>query len=148
MRVNDILLTVNSQIPDFTVIDGNACNSDGAMYNLPNGALFDEELGDDGEWAVFIRMRGQPSTGINMTLCYTEADQNNIVCDTGDSVDAVRGNGKPKVTDVTRALLGFDQTPANTPNPWWDVSTNGRAKATLYFYDCDDLPIGVGQACS
>ncbi|MDH3377745.1 MAG: hypothetical protein OEQ39_12420 [Gammaproteobacteria bacterium] len=42
-----------------------------------------------------------------------------------------RGNGKPGVTDVTRELLGFDSTPLSTgdPNPFWDVTTQGQAKA-------------------
>jgi hypothetical protein len=148
-KENTISLLVNSGMPDFTVVDGNACNSDGAAFTLPNGALFDEWDGDDGLWAVFVRMRGQPGTGINMALCYTDKDSV-VVCDTGDVVDVTRGNGKPAVLDATRELLGFDTEPLTGEDAFWDVVTEGRAKATLYFYDCDDLnelPGNVGEAC-
>ena len=145
---NDIELVVNGDWPNFAILDGNACDNDPAMFNLPSDALFDEPTGTEtGEWAVLVRMRGQPGSKFAARLCYT--DGTDIVCDVG-TVDIIRGNGKPSVTDVTRKLLGFDDLADledEKTQQWWEIGPGGRMRATLYFYDCDDLDPSVTDAC-
>lgn len=134
IKTNDIfLIQAVGEINDFTVLDGNACENsedDGALFALPSDIST--------EWAAFLRMRGQPDTGIDIATCWFVEDGNDVAC--GDNVVRVRDAGKPSVDNVTRQLL----TTVDFSNfeTWWEVFTDGNMKATIYFYPCDEI-VGV-----
>lgn len=130
IKTNDIfLIEAVDDINDFTVLDGNACENsedDGALFALPTDIAT--------EWAAFLRMRGQPGTGIDVATCYYDTSLGYVVC--GESVIRVRDRGKPSASDVTRQLL---KTVDLSDETWWEVFTDGRLKATIYFYPCGEI---------
>lgn len=139
VKINDIFL-VNATtlgVDDFTVLDGNACENsedDGATFALPADIATN--------WVGMLRLRGQPDTGVDIATCWTDDVSGDIVC--GEAVVKVRGTGKPGVTNVTRRLL---ETIDYADSPFWEAFTQGRLKATIYFYPCDEVNIEVVGAC-
>ena len=138
IKTNDIFL-VNASllvgVDDFTVLDGNACENtedDGATFALPSDIAT--------EWIAMLRLRGQPTTGLDIALCFTDAGV--IVC--GKAVVKVRSRGKPGVTNVTKRLL---EDIDFATSPFWEVFTQGRLKATIHFYPCDEVNAAVIGAC-
>lgn len=138
IKTNDIFLvdaTALVGVDDFTVLDGNACDNseaDGATFALPSDIAT--------QWIAMLRLRGQPTTGIDIALCFT--DDSVIVC--GQSVVKIRSRGKPGVTNVTRRLLKDIDF---ATSPFWEVFTQGRLKATIHFYPCDEVNDAVLDAC-
>ncbi len=85
----------------FQVMDGNACDGDGARFKLPA----------PGAYEIYARALGQPGGGATMTTCATAAgpdetfgtNDDEIVCST-ENVVLVRGTGKSTFTNVTTQL--------------------------------------------
>jgi hypothetical protein len=171
VRTNTIKLTSSGVDGDFQVLDGNACanrGKDGAELLLPiTAANCDADCPVDNpdftQYRAYLRLVGQPATGINVTTCAEETDDTifddndggdflNILCST-ESVVEVRetGNGKMRFTDYTKELLticldtfddgNFDGScdervavfDPRLIEYFWQWNTNGRAHAQLVF---------------
>src|SRR5215831_4340791 len=61
-KVNSIFLTPSTD-GTFQVLDGNACNSDGALVQLPETV--------SSTYEVWVRLVGQPGSKIDATTCAT-----------------------------------------------------------------------------
>jgi hypothetical protein len=131
---------------DFSVLDGNACNKGGAVFQLPSDVAT--------KYEVYVRLVGKPGTGIDVTSCADEAadlDGDGIVedvvmCST-ESVVETRGTGKPVAVKVTSQLLTlcldltgdgvcdrrFNLFAPELENYFWQWNTTGQAKAQLIF---------------
>lgn len=164
-RTNIIKLT-ESQDNDFRVIDGNACNKGGAVFELPanpfecgTGIVNDPACtGEDltfQVYKVFIRLVGKPQTGIDVRTCAIDPllDPDAIVCSTENYVK-VRETGKGKMVfdDVTRQLttlcINTDLDPgcdkrvgifdSDYYDYFWAWGTDGKAHAQVVFYPIPD----------
>lgn len=99
-RRNKIFLSGGT---DFQVLDGNACDSGGAQFQLPYDVAT--------SWKIYARALAKPGGSATMTLCgvddmgtATTADDV-IFCNTGDDVVSLkRYTGKPQWQDVTKEL--------------------------------------------
>ena len=126
VRTNTIKLTSSGVDGRFQVLDGNACanrGKDGAELMLPIDA---GNCGGDcpvdaptfTQYRVYLRLVGQPGSGIHVTSCAEETDDTifgdadggddelNILCST-ESVIEVRetGGNKMRFTDYSKELL-------------------------------------------
>src|SRR5687768_926545 len=85
----------------FQVMDGNACDGNGARFKLPA----------PGAYEIYARALGKPGGSATMTTCATGAGEDGllntaddeIVCST-DNVVLVRNKGKSSFTNVTTEL--------------------------------------------
>jgi hypothetical protein len=129
---------------DFKVLDGNACDSDGAKFQLPAGG-----------YEIFARALGTPGGSATMTTCATDPGLDEtfdtaddvIVCST-ENVVLVRTKGKSTFQNVTQQLttllLDTDgdtvgDTRVNLFDPalqdyFWDYDNNGLRLTQLRFY--------------
>lgn len=128
----------------FAVLDGNACNGDGALFQLPA----------PGAYAIYARALGAPGGRADMTTCATGAGDDlvlgtaddEIVCST-DSVVLVRGKGKSSFDNVTSELTtiyadidgdGDMETveifDADLYDYFWNYDNRGLRLAQLRFY--------------
>jgi hypothetical protein len=166
IKTNTIDLTQGS---DFQVLDGNACNKGGAEFMLPADPYTcpaDDPycLNTDPTfqaYRVFVRLVGQPKTGIGVTTCATEtvtdpttgATQDIIACST-ENVVKVRATGKGSMQfdDVSKELLtvcldtsGDGKCDIRYPlfasqlkDYFWQWNTSGKAHAQLVFVPIPD----------
>jgi len=126
VRTNTIKLTSSGVDGDFQVLDGNACanrGKDGAELMLPiNVDNCEGECPVEDptftQYRVYVRLVGQPGSGIDVTTCAEETDDTifndntgdtgdlNILCST-ESVVEVRETGgkKMRFTDYSKQLL-------------------------------------------
>lgn len=164
VKTNKIFLTPAPEGESFQVLDGNACDSSGAAFQLPTDVYT--------QYSVYIRLVGKPGSKIGVTLCATELGQcisnvcvggandgaacvnNNdcsdeLVCST-DNVIRVRTKGKSSFTNVTDELLTMTlctDSPCTKANLatvtifdpgyedfFWNWNTQGRPHAQLKFY--------------
>jgi len=155
LKQNTILLKPSAS-GEFQVADGNACQpNDGAELVLPSDVY--------GKYRVYVRLVGQPGTGIGVTSCATEIDTTDfdgdgiaeeILCST-ENVIEFRSSGSGgkgiKFTDYTKELLtvcvdtftdgNFDgacdvRVPlfdSQLEYYFWQWNTQGRAHAQLVF---------------
>jgi hypothetical protein len=132
----------------FQVMDGNACDGDGARFKLPA----------PGAYEIYARALGKPGGEATMTTCATGAGDDGvldtaddeIVCST-DSVVLVRNKGKSSFTNVTSELttltyLIYDEDgnvigeeTVNIFDPtfydyFWNYENRGLRLAQLRFY--------------
>lgn len=122
------------------VIDGNACDKDGATLQLP--------LDVATTWTAWARALSKPITGMNITSC-AEASDLSIVCSTGNPLTLVRSNGKPVTINATTQLLficvggtlphcsGGTLVPIFDPSFilfFWNVDNFGLRNAQIRFY--------------
>jgi len=151
----------------FQVLDGNACDSNGATFQLPANPFTcpvddPECLNTDPTfqgYLVYARALGKPGGNANMTTCATGAgddgvlgtNDDEIVCST-ESVLLVRTKGKSSFTNVTKQLttLCLDTDGNNVcdtrvgifedglVNFFWDFDNNGLRLAQLRFYPLAD----------
>jgi hypothetical protein len=149
VNVNDkenlILLTPGL---DFQVLDGNACDSDGALLQLPPDV--------SATFQVWVRLVGKPGSGIDAFTCAQIPGTNDIVCSTTTFMKTrLNGkNGPPTFTSATDALLQLTLTAgelgmtacATTPvklfdncleNFFWVWDTTGRPHAQVWFVQID-----------
>jgi hypothetical protein len=100
----------------FQVIDGNACDQDGALFQLPN-PYPDGDLSNP-VYQIYARALGKPGGQATITTCATGegADlilgtaDDEIVCSTGENVTLLRTKGKQTFTNVTKALTTITYT--------------------------------------
>ncbi|MEF9476257.1 MAG: hypothetical protein L0958_06190, partial [Candidatus Mariimomonas ferrooxydans] len=132
LRNNDILLSLGDT---FRVIDGNACDAEGARFQLPanpyncpdptqdvnaDGSIIDECLGEDltfHAYEVYVRLVGKPGTGIDVRTCGEAIDPDTleevIICSTENVVEVrMTGKGKmqfkDKISELTTVLADVD----------------------------------------
>ncbi len=139
-KVNKIYLAPG----DFAVLDGNACDSNGAKFQLPAGG-----------YAVLARALGKPGGAATMTTCATGAGldgvlgtaDDEIVCSTENAVIS-RYKGKSSFVNVTTELTtmlldtdgdGNGDTRINIFDPmlqdyFWNYDNKGLRLAQLRFY--------------
>ena len=132
---------------DFHVLDGNACDGNGATFALP--------MNVSTAWSVWARAGGKPGGSATITTCATgpgddgtlgTADDE-IVCST-ENVVLLRTKGKQPFTNVTKELTSvcWDQNGDGTcdvrvplfdsalKDYFWDYDNNGLRLAQLRFY--------------
>lgn len=128
----------------FGVLDGNACDGDGAAFKLPA----------PGSYQIYIRELGKPGGSATMTTCATGAGDDlilgnaddEIVC-SSENVVLVRSTGKSTFRNVTTELTtlvvdvdgdGTDER-VNIFDPrlydyFWNYENRGLRHAQLRFY--------------
>jgi hypothetical protein len=139
-KVNSIFLTPSID-GTFQVLDGNACNSNGAVVQLPQtvSSLYE----------VWVRLVGQPNSSIDVTTCATLQGSTTIICSTDNFAKTrMTGHGQPSFTNATPQLL-FISNPLLTNticgtsteplfggclnNFFWNWDTTGRPHAQVWF---------------
>src|SRR5262245_28746333 len=129
---------------NFSVMDGNACDVDGARMILP--------LDVSTTYEVYVRLVGQPGSKIDVSTCAVDTTgvvtgtQNAVLCSTNHLVKMrVTGKGEPSFQNATSELLtitnstlcGTGTCPlfADTYlDYFWDWNTPlGRPHAQLWF---------------
>jgi hypothetical protein len=157
-RRNKILLTEG----DFQVLDGNACDGDGARFQLPANPFTCESdtSCEDPEfqaYTVWSRALAKPGGSATMTTCTTDVGADGVLGTVDDTVLCstehvllVRSTGKSRFENVTKQLttvyvdidgdgdqdrLGiFDD---DLRSYFWDYDNRGLRLTQLRFY-----PIG------
>ena len=144
-RRNKIFLSVG----EFQVLDGNACNVDGAKFQLPGDVATN--------WEIWARALAKPGGQATMTLCGVDdmgtasTADDVILCNTGaDVVSLKRTTGKPQWQNVTKELTHL--------NACADLNGDGTVTAdecsdvdvfdpTLYqyFWDYDNFGLRLAQ---
>jgi hypothetical protein len=107
---NKIYLREAPEGESFAVLDGNACDNDGAVFQLPN-PYPDGDL-SNAVYEIYVRALGKPGGEADITTCATGEGEDlilgtaddEIVCSTGEDVNLIRTKGKQTFTNVTRAL--------------------------------------------
>ena len=136
-KVNKIYL---QQAPDnttFKVLDGNACDSNGALFELPNPSA---------GYTIWARALGTPGGTADVTTCATDPTTGEVVCSTLN-VLLVRTKGKQQFANVTTQLTTItfvDQATGQTVTVslfdpalvgyFWNYQNNGLRLAQLRFY--------------
>jgi hypothetical protein len=134
-KVNKIYL---QEGPDFTVLDGNACDGNGALFELPNPT--------NGSYTIWARALATPGGSATMTTCATDPTTGEIVCSTAN-VLLVRTKGKQTFANVTTQLTTITFINPATGQPvtvsifdpalidyFWNYQNNGLRLAQLRFY--------------
>jgi len=141
-KTNKIFLAPGT---DFSIMDGNACDGDGAAIILPSDVSTTYE--------VYVRLVGQPNSKIDVSTCAVDTTGvvtgtvNAVLCSTDHFVKTrYTGKGEPSFTNATSQLL-FISNPllcgsskpcglfaADYLNYFWDWNTPlGRPHAQLWF---------------
>jgi hypothetical protein len=141
VKDNKIFLAAGA---DFEVLDGNACDGDGARFQLPGDVSM--------SWEVYARALG-PGGQADITTCAvdtmgTEDPADDLVVCDPDPLELKRIRGtKPVFQNVSRDLLFIDvdldgdgtleEVPlfgAELYDYFWDYDNNGLRLAQLRFY--------------
>jgi hypothetical protein len=135
---------------DFQVLDGNACDGNGARFQLPGNIAT--------AWEVYVRELGTPGGKGDITTCgidegpdgIKETADDEVVC-SSENVVLVRNTGKSTFRNVTRELttmviqididadgdLETIRIPLFDPalyEYFWDYDNNGLRLVQLRFY--------------
>ena len=139
-KVNSIFLTPSTD-GTFQVLDGNACNSNGALVQLPQtvSSLYE----------VWVRLVGQPASSIDVTTCATLQGSTTVICSTDNFAKTrMTGHGQPSFTNATNQLLFLTNplltgTMCGAPTEplfagclgtfFWNWDTTGRPHAQVWF---------------
>ena len=157
-KVNKIMLVPDTAVPGtFNVLDANATDSNGALFQLP--------LDVSAKWTVYARALGKPGGTADMTTCATQnvvdpitgAVTQEVICSVA-TLSLVRKTGavNTKFQNVTSELLfvtlnvvagstlatcltstGTVQVPLFSPclqNYFWNYDNNGLKLLQLRFY--------------
>ncbi len=137
-----------NQSDDFAVIDADATDKDGGLFDLPAPNNSYDENGNyigPGNYTVWIRAVGKPGGNGNITTCATDPLTLEEVCST-DNVILNRTKGQQKFTDVTKELTTITYTNSLgkvvtvdifDPSLYgylWDYDNNGLKVVQLRFY--------------
>ena len=135
-KVNKIFL---QQSPDntFQVLDGNACDGGGALFELPNPT---------NGYTIWARALGKPGGNATITPCATDTNTLEVVC-SSTNVFLMRTKGKQTFQNVTTQLttLTFISPVTGLPvtvslfdpefqNFFWNFQNDGLRLAQLRFY--------------
>jgi hypothetical protein len=155
-KKNKIFLT---QGPDFQVIDGNACDGDGAEFMLPNP--YPDGLTAAPAYEIYARAGGKPGDSADITTCATGegddmilgTDDDEIVCSLGNTVTLKRTSGKQTFTNVTKQLTTITYLDCDIDGTcetvtvglfdgalydyFWNYDNHGLRLAQLRFYPAE-----------
>jgi hypothetical protein len=94
-KLNKIFLTPGD---DFAVLDANATDSDGALFQLPSDVST--------TYAVYARALGSPKNdpSVTITTCAVDPDTGEVLCSTDNTVQ-MRTTGKSSFENVSKELL-------------------------------------------
>lgn len=136
-KVNKIYLQPSPDNTTFKVLDGNACDADGALFELPNPSA---------GYTIWARALGTPGGDAAMTTCATDPTTGEVVCSTSN-VLLDRTKGKQQFANVTTQLTTitfvdpatgqtvtvslFDPT---LQDYFWNYQNNGDRLTQLRFY--------------
>jgi hypothetical protein len=136
-KVNKIFLQQSPDNTTFAVLDGNACDGNGALFELPNPSA---------GYSIWARALATPGGSATMTTCATDPTTGEIVCSTLN-VLLTRTKGKQTFTVVTPQLTTITFIDPTTGNPvtvsifdpalvdfFWNYQNNGLRLAQLRFY--------------
>jgi len=146
---------------DFQVVDGNACDSDGAKFQLPANPYscpVDDPscLNTDPSfqaYTVWARALGTPGGSATITTCATSAGadgvlgtaDDEVVCSTENTVDVLtRRTGRSKFTNVTKQLTTLCLDTDTTPGCDTRVGIFDDALQD-YFWDYDNNGLRLAQ---
>jgi hypothetical protein len=142
-KTNKIFLTPST---DFSVADGNACDGNGAIVDLPSNVATTYE--------VYVRLVGQPSSKIDVSTCGVDTTgvltgtAGTVLCSTDHFVKTrLTGKGQPSFTNATSQLLSISNPllatvcasgkcnlfDPNLQDFFWNWTTQGRPHAQLWF---------------
>src|SRR6516162_1388293 len=93
-KVNKIYLQQSPDNSTFKVLDGNACDANGALFELPNPSA---------GYTVWARALGTPGGNATVTTCATDPTTGEVVCSTLN-VLLLRTKGQQKFANVTTQL--------------------------------------------
>ena len=135
-KVNKIFL---QESPDntFNVLDGNACDKNGALFELPNPT---------NGYTIWARALGTPGGNATITPCATDTNTLEVVC-SSTNVLLMRTKGKQTFENVTTQLTTLTFISPITGLPvtvslfdpafqyfFWNYQHNGLRLAQLRFY--------------
>jgi hypothetical protein len=136
-KVNKIYLQEAPDGKTFSVLDGNACDGNGALFELPNPT---------NGYTIWARALAKPGGGATMTTCATDPTTSEIVCST-ENVLLMRTKGKQTFQPVTSQLTTMTFINPTTLQPitvsifdpalvdyFWNYQNNGLRLAQLRFY--------------
>jgi len=132
-KVNKIYLTQSPDNSTFAVLDGTACDTDGALFELPNPTA---------GYTIWARALATPGGTATMTTCYTDLT-GTIVCSTQpNSVLLPRFKGQSLFANVTSQLttvvLADGTVVPIFSNPlynyFWNYDNAGDRLVQLRFY--------------
>lgn len=125
---------------DFQVVDGNACDRDGAKFTLPSNIATN--------WDIYVRELGKPGGTGEITTCAVDPATQEVVCSVS-SVELERKAARPIWKKVTEDLTTIDyyildgdtliDASVNLfdeafENYFWDYDNNGLRLVQLRFY--------------
>ncbi len=136
-KVNKIYLQQAPDANTFAVLDGNACDGNGALFELPNPT---------NGYSIWARALATPGGKATITTCATDPMTSEIVCSTLNEV-LTRDKGPSKFTNVTKELTTMTFIDPATGNLitvsifdsalqdyFWNYQNNGLRLAQLRFY--------------
>ena len=136
-KVNKIFLEPAPDNNTFAVIDGNACDANGALFELPNPSA---------GYTIWARALATPGGSATMTTCATDPTTGEVVCSTMN-VLLTRTKGKSTFSNVTSQLTTITFINPTTGLPitvslfdsalqdyFWNYQNNGLRLAQLRFY--------------
>ena len=139
-KVNKIFLAQAPDATTFDVLDGNACDGNGALFMLPNPT---------NGYSIWARALGTPGGNATMTTCATDPTTGEVVCSTLN-VLLMRNKGKSTFSNVTTQLTTIKFINPTTGQPvtvslfdpalqdfFWNYQNNGLRLAQLRFYPLD-----------
>jgi len=148
-KKNKIMLQPGPAGSQPQVLDGNASDQGGALFQLP--------IDVSNYWEAYARALSKPDTSMNITSCFldTGLDQkvgggdDIIVCSTGNPLELTRKSGKPVTINATDQLLyvcvggTYPNCQGGTLAPifadiydtyFWDVDNFGLRNAQIRLY--------------
>jgi len=136
-KVNKIYLQQAPDTNTFAVLDGNACDGNGALFELPHPT---------NGYSIWARALATPGGSATMTTCATDPTTGEVVCSTLN-VLLTRNKGKSTFANVTTQLTTITFINPTTGQPvtvslfdpalqdyFWNYQNNGLRLAQLRFY--------------
>ena len=144
-RTNKIFLQPGAPGSQPIVVDGNACDKGGALFQLP--------IDVSNSWTAYARALSRPETSMNITSCGIDegADllpntaDDVVLCSTGNPLVLTRKSGRPVTINATDELLYV------CVGGTGDSCTGGTkvslfaADYFLYFWDVDNFGLRNAQ---
>ena len=130
-KVNKILLTPDDTDPQtFAVLDANATDRDGALFQLPVDVAT--------EYQVWARPLGKPGGWSELNTCAVDPDTDEVFCSTESSV-FLRTKGKQNFENVSEELL--------TASIVVDPELNPDLAACLGVTEVSEIRVNLFDAC-
>ncbi len=130
-KENTILLLPAPTGESFRVLESNACDDDGAQFQLPSDTA--------DTFYVFVRLVGEPGSKLQHFLCRTDTGTTTVICQSGLIRERFTGKGFPVFNNVTNELLqlpsGEQLFDTSGEDYFWVWNTQGRPHAQVWFID-------------